>query len=595
MTATTPPWKLTDLVDREVLQGMQDGFAALGQVSVVIHDERGEAVTWPTCASPVCDLVGATSRLAGADRKQGLAAAQGGERADAEANRRRPCRCCHAGIGSVCVPIECQGFTLGTLAVGDRPTEPVDRTQLGDLARACGLDEDKLDEAMAKSATWTPEQRLATVRGAEQLAKTIAQLCEQDLLLRERIEDLTAVFNIADMLAGTADLKAALKDTAKTISEVMRVKACAIRLLKVDTGELVMTAVHNLSEAYLNKGPVILGQNPIDDAAFEGEMVHITDAATDPRTRYPAEARREGIVSGLCSAMSYRGERVGVIRVYTDKPHRFSRLEESLLRAIGSHAAAAIITAQLIGQRQESERYHRQLRYAGEIQRRMIPAEPPRHGNITFGGVYAPSLEVGGDFYDFIPLPGGSLGMCVADVVGKGMPAALMMASVRSALRGHAHSVPEVHEVIEQVNRHMCRDTLVHEFATLFYGVFSPDAGRLTYCNAGHEPGLLLRGDRFRRLEEGGMIIGVSESAGYEKIVLDLRPGDVLVLVTDGVTEALNFQDQPYGRQRLRASIRRYGHEDAPTLAKQILWDVRRFAGLAPQTDDLTVVVSKVS
>jgi sigma-B regulation protein RsbU (phosphoserine phosphatase) len=292
--------------------------------------------------------------------------------------------------------------------------------------------------------------------------------------------------------------------------------------------------------------------------------------------------------------MSHRGQPVGVIRVYTGTPHRFSQFEASLLRAIGSQAAAAIITARLLAQRQEAERYQRQLQYAGEIQRRMVPEKAPVHKNISFAGVYAPSLDVGGDFYDFIPLPWGNLGLCVADVVGSGVPAALMMASVRSALRGHAQNIYEISEIMARVNRHMCRDTAIREFATLFYGVFTPEGGQLTYCNAGHEPPLLLRGDKFKPLEAGGMVIGVSTEELFDKEVIDLQIGDIIVLVTDGVTEALNFQGEQFGRQRLRESILRYRGEPAKALANQIIWDVRRFAGLVQQADDLTVVVAKV-
>jgi sigma-B regulation protein RsbU (phosphoserine phosphatase) len=141
----------------------------------------------------------------------------------------------------------------------------------------------------------------------------------------------------------------------------------------------------------------------------------------------------------------------------------------------------------------------------------------------------------------------------------------------------------------------MCRDTLGGEFASLFYGVFSPDGGQMTYCNAGHNPPLLLRGQDFRRLEIGGLVIGVSPDERFARDVVNLEPGDVLVFYTDGVTEALDFESQAFTESRLRESIIRYRDEEAATLARQLLWDVRRFVGLAPQADDMTVVVAKVA
>ena len=205
-----------------------------------------------------------------------------------------------------------------------------------------------------------------------------------------------------------------------------------------------------------------------------------------------------------------------------------------------------------------------------------------------------PSLDVGGDFYDFLSLPKGNIGLAIADVVGKGLPGALMMASVRSALRAHARGIFNIDEIISQVNRHLCRDTLMSEFATLFYGVFSPHGSRFTYCNAGHNPPLLLRNNQFTSLDTGGMVIGVIPDNIFERAVLELQTGDIIVFYTDGVTEALDYNDNLYTLDRLKQSILRYQKEPAATLARQLLWDVRRFAGLSKQTDDITIVIAKV-
>ena len=225
----------------------------------------------------------------------------------------------------------------------------------------------------------------------------------------------------------------------------------------------------------------------------------------------------------------------------------------------------------------------------------MIPRQSPRHSRISFGRVYEPSFEVGGDFFDIIEFSDGSVGLVIADVVGKGIPAALMGASVRSSLRAHAHSIYDINEIVALVNRDLCRDTLLSEFVTLCYGVFSADGGRFTYCNAGHSPPLLVRGDQFRSLETGGTVIGVLPEAAFDRDLVDLQSGDHLLFYTDGVTEALDFSGQPYGEKRFRDSIIRHRHLEVCTFANQLLWDVRRFAGLAGQTDDITIVVARVN
>jgi sigma-B regulation protein RsbU (phosphoserine phosphatase) len=292
--------------------------------------------------------------------------------------------------------------------------------------------------------------------------------------------------------------------------------------------------------------------------------------------------------------MIYRGRPVGVVRVYMGTKHQFSQFEAALLRAIASQTAAAIVNARLHEEAMEADRYARQMQYAGQVQRRMIPKHPPDHPSVEFGCVYDPTLEVGGDFYDFIKLPEGHVGIAIADVVGKGVPASVMMASVRSALRVYAYNVYDINEILSHVNRHMCRDTLASEFATLFYGVLSPDGRSLTYCNAGHDPPLLLRDGAITKLEAGGLAIGVIRDEIYANDVVQLQPDDVILLYTDGVAEALNFADQTYGRRRLEESLIRHGLLHGSQIAQNVLWDVRRFVGLADQSDDITLVSMKI-
>jgi sigma-B regulation protein RsbU (phosphoserine phosphatase) len=405
---------------------------------------------------------------------------------------------------------------------------------------------------------------------------------------------LAAMDDLAAMLAGNTEVQTILDTVARKVCEVLGLQFSAIRLLNPDTGELVIRAVHNLSDLYLSKGPVVLDNSPIDAAAFAGETVYVPDMRSDPRVRYPDQARQEGLVSGLCVPLVYRARTVGVIRVYSDAPRIFTDFEVALLRSMASQAAAAIINARLYAERLEAKIMRRHFEYAAEIQRRMLPCNPPAHRRVQFGCVYEPSLKVGGDFYDFLELPWGNVGAVIADVSGKGVPAALLMASVRAALRAHAHSIFDINEIVGHVNRHLCRDTAINEFATLFYGVFSPDGTQLTYCNAGHDPPLVLRGIDVFRLETGGMAIGVFPAEMYQKDVVDLKPGDILAFYTDGVVDVMNFNDEKFGRQRLAESMKRYRDADARIIARQILWDVRRFAGLTERPDDLTLVVAKV-
>jgi sigma-B regulation protein RsbU (phosphoserine phosphatase) len=439
---------------------------------------------------------------------------------------------------------------------------------------------------------------LAATQFVQQLADTIARLCFQSHELARRVEEMAVVRELSAMLARQSKLQDILDAATAQLVSSMNLRAAAIRLLDEDTGVLKMASVANLSREYLDKGQILAMDSPIDLAALGGETVYIEDLRTDPRVHHHAKARAEGLVSALVTPLAHAGKPIGVLRTYMSRVHQFTPPEASLIEAIASQVAAAIANARLHRDAEQAVRLDRQIKTAGEVQRRMIPETPPEHAHYEFGSVYDPTYDVGGDFFDFIRFDNGDIGVAIADVVGKGVPASLMMASARSALRSHARRVTDISDIIRSVNRRLCHDTLPGEFATAFYLELAADGRLLKFCNAGHEPLLLLRGGRIEELDVGGLALGIVEDATYESAETALMPGDVLVLATDGVLEALNYEGEAFGRVRLHNSVRLHGAmaRDMPVqlIASQIQWDVRRFTGLAPVTDDLTLVVVRV-
>ncbi len=574
---------LTRLVGLETLQSLQDRFAALGRMTVCTCTIEGTAITRPTWGSRYSELIGTSFR--------GSEILFDTIRSCLRDSRGATEIKCLEGMSIHVVPILHGESTIASLAIGIRRHIPPREDVVRNIAAAYAIDTEELLAASVLLNPWRGGTPDAIHRFADVLAHIIATLYAQAERIDRQLTDLQTVHSLADLLSGTVDLQRILDLTVRRVTEAISVKACAIRLLDTRTDELVIKAVHNLSEEYLRKGPVLLRNSPIDAAAFRGETVYMTDLPTDPRIRYPDNARREGIVSGLCVPLTYRGQTVGVLRVYTDRTYHFSGEEESLLRSIASQSAAAIIHARLYEDSVEAERVRRQVDAAEQIQRRMLPGRAPSRPGLSFGCVNDPSLQVGGDFYDFVPLPNGNLGICVADVMGKGLPAALLMASIRSALRAHAPEREGGAATMQRLNRQMHADTLVNEFATMVYGEFSADGRLFTYCNAGHPPPMLLRGERFIELGAGGLAIGIEPEEEYEEETVRLQSRDTIVMVTDGVTEAMDFQGATFSRERLLSSVWRNRTLDAEQLTRQILWDVRRFVGLAEQSDDITIVV----
>lgn len=585
--ARTPPRRdgdLTRVLRVEALQLLQESFSHLGQMTVVMCHTDGTLITQPTWGSPFSAMVGQSS-LGAADFLVAV---------------RECCQIpppadpptCGDGMTLYASPIKSARRRLAVLIVGIRgpfaPPAPV----LRQLAAKYELDPEELIRAGAPGSAATGGTPEAIRRFSDLLAATISTIYAQAETIGQQLADLRIVHGLTDLLAGTLDLQQILDLTVRQVVEVMPVKACAIRLLNESTGELVVKAVHNLSQEYLRKGPVMLQESKIDAAAFAGHAVYIENAPTDPRIRYPENAKREGIVSGLCVPMTFRGRTIGVLRVYTAKRYRFNEAETQLLRSIGAQAAIAIITTQLVAERSTAERVRQQVEAAAQIQRRMLPVRPTEE-RIEFGCVYEATLHVGGDFYDFIPFADGALGVCVADVVGKGLPAALMMASARSSLRAHAACTSSVRGIVARVNKDLCRDMLPGEFVTLAFGVLSPERTTFTYTSAGHLPPILVRGDAIRELDAGGLVVGVGPDEEFEEQTVALETGDLLVLITDGVTEAMDFHGEEYGWSRVLASVHRHRELGAQQVAQQMLWDVRRFVGLAEQSDDITIVVAR--
>src|SRR5437762_1344346 len=335
------------------------------------------------------------------------------------------------------------------------------------------------------------------------------------------------------MLSGARDLQQVLQRTVQVVAETMNVKASSIRLVDKEKDELVIKAVYNLSKEYLAKGPVVLSSSVIDKVALSSRgFEYVRDMRSDPRTLYPEEAAREGIVSFLSVGMRYKGKPVGVIRVYTEQEQTFTQLQIGLLKAVAAQAAAAIENARLAEEQAQTAALEQQIKMAAEVQLRMIPQTPPLVPGIDLAAVYVPCFELGGDLYDFIPLPDDNVGMVIADVSGKGVPASLIMASVRAALRAQVDNVYYLYEVMRRINVMLCRDTEDVEFVTLFYGVYDARIKRLTYCNAGHPPPFLLRGGKIIELGSDNMVLGVNPDEPYTQSIIDLKSADQLLIYT---------------------------------------------------------------
>jgi serine phosphatase RsbU (regulator of sigma subunit) len=591
---------LTDFLDLQTLQEIQDSFAAVAQVKAVITDAAGKVLTQ---ARPTKEFLRRQRALAEAT----VPGPDGGDD-----NGQHP----HRDGDQFIAPIIVNDQRLGTIRMSANSfpyASGFDESKLASLAEKFGLDVKQMRGLLAQ-LNRARNTRPASIQLLFLMANAIARLCFQEFQLRQRINELTAVYDVAMMLADSRDLQKVLTRTVRVVCEVMETKAASIRLLDEEHDELVIKAVFNLSPVYLAKGPVRMSTAEIDQVALSRRgFEYVQNMASDSRVRYPQESIREGIVSMLSVGMRYKGKPIGVLRVYTDREQRFSPLKIDLLKAVAAQAAAAIENARLFTEIVIAETLEKQVKLAADVQQRMIPQSPPVISGIDVASVYVPCYALGGDFFDFITLPDDNLGMAIADVSGKGVPASLTMASVRAFLRAQVDNLYYLYEAVRRINLMLCRDTKSGEFVTLFYGVLDARSLRFTYCNAGHPPGLVLRNDDVIELQSDNMVLGLSPDEPYIQSFFDFQKGDILLLYTDGLTDGMNFEQECFGRPRLIDALKRFRHltaadahgppadqgaqrqeVNAETITQHILWELRKFVGMAKPTDDITMIVARI-
>jgi serine phosphatase RsbU (regulator of sigma subunit) len=283
--------------------------------------------------------------------------------------------------------------------------------------------------------------------------------------------------------------------------------------------------------------------------------------------------------------------------IYVDNPfhsNRFTERDLKLLTLIAGVAAIRIENVRLLEVQNEQKRLANELAVASEIQLRLHPATPPAIEGYDMIGVSFPCYEVGGDYYDFIEKRDGSHVIALGDVSGKGTGAALLMSSVHAAVRAHTTTRLSASEVVSEINQYIYDNTPANRYVTLFYSELDPKSHQLTYINAGHNPPLLVReaGD-VTRLDIGGFPVGITPFGEYREGWVELEPGDVLIIYSDGATESLNEAEEEFGESRLIELVQKHRNRTAAGIRDRIDEALTKFVGNADTVDDLTLVIVK--
>jgi sigma-B regulation protein RsbU (phosphoserine phosphatase) len=312
--------------------------------------------------------------------------------------------------------------------------------------------------------------------------------------------------------------------------------------------------------------------------------------------RFKVDYNKEQPIRSLLSVpLLFKGRMIGSLNVFNKRTEGgFTDADKRLLSIIGTESAQVIESARLCEDEQALKVMQKEMKLAYKIQMGLLPQAAPDIAGYDICGRSIPAKDVGGDYYDFIPRGDDRLSICLGDVSGKGMPAALLVANIQAALRGNVLQGLPPEECLERSNTHLLTSMNPDRFVTLFYAVLDSKAHELSYANAGHNRPLLFRAlGEPERLEVGGVALGCMDRANYAVGRVVLRAGDVLLVYSDGITEAIDKEESLFGEARLVSLVRANSGDTAERLIERIVEAVGDHAGELPQMDDMTAVVVK--
>lgn len=399
------------------------------------------------------------------------------------------------------------------------------------------------------------------------------------------IQELFLLQRVAQRINSTLDMDVLLEEIVNDVAQTFGCSRSAVLLKDDKTNELIIVAVRGWTINYHLKGERFkIGEfGMVGHVGATGETYYAPDVTVDHYYQVSEDLTRSEVDIPLKS----HGQLIGVFNAQHNEFNGFSPARIQLLEALAGHIATAIENARMFQrERMEKDRMIKELSEAQRIQLTLFPSQSPDIPRFAVNGLCLPCQEVGGDWYDYIPLQDGRLAVVLADVSGKGMGAALLMSSTRTVLRLVAESGLPPAEVLSRVNRVLLKDFPTAKFVTMVYAILDPKSGSIAFASAGHLHPLFVDGRGAHFLEtDAGLPLGIREGSFSERTV-EMTAGSRLVFYSDGVTEAMNSSFEQYGATRLQ------DHVANPSASVQsLLNDVRTFTGGYSASDDVTVVM----
>jgi len=398
------------------------------------------------------------------------------------------------------------------------------------------------------------------------------------------------LYEIGKKLSSSLSLNAVLNEIMASLKQAIEYSTGGIFIVNTEKNEidsLYTVGYEECSEADIH---LQFGQGLVGHVAKTGEPLIVADVTKDQHyIDLHCDTKSEMVVP-----IKLDGRIIGVFNIESDSLNAYDEDDLSLMTAFASQAAISIERARMHDQLLAGQKLQEQLNIAREIQQTFLPKEDIAIEGYDITGRNVSSGEVGGDYYDFIRIVEKQIGIAIADVSGKGIPASLLMAAFRASLIAEIRNNYSIRTICQKVNALMCESVKPGNFVTAVYGVLDAKNHVLTFANCGHNlPVLVRKNGDVEYLREGGPVMGVTPAAVYEERPLYINVGDVVVFYTDGVVEVFNDDEREYGLVGLTETLRKNQHESSRTIESAIYEDVHKFASANHNFDDFTMIVLK--
>lgn len=395
---------------------------------------------------------------------------------------------------------------------------------------------------------------------------------------------------VSQRVSASLDLDELLDVIIDALRSLIPYDAAGIYLLDKSSQEIQRMVVYGYQVSVDQNDILNVGRAAREIVSQQSEAVILDDLQS-----YPAFLNaRSSARSAMAAPVLSNKRMIGVFTLETDEQDVYTRSDLALFGKFTHQVALSIEKAQLYRALLDKKRLEQELAIAREIQLSFLPAKPPKLNGFEVAGLNIPSRLVSGDYYDFIRIVDGQWGLVVGDVSGKGIPSSLIMASFRASLLAEIRNNYAIRTIMAKVNQLLWESTDDHQFVTAFYGVLDEQRRILTYCNAGHNPVILIRADgSVQRLETGGLILGAFSDSVYWENFVQIQPDDLVLLYTDGVTEIYNEAEEEYGVDRLQSLATVNRHRSAKEITLLVKDQILDFAADKTPQDDFTLVVLK--